>query len=236
MKRILLPALLTLAVGCSAGSTPAQSSALTGRVDAASFANRSMIVVAVDRRGAAQTATLQAGGSFRLTLPAHATYQLALRDTSTGIRTPLVFPRSGSVQRLLRVRAGGASSDLGTVRAMSATAAVTPMEDTSGSQCMDGVDPAGKACVDDQSEKETQSCDASAEDATKDTDNVDNQSGAQSGSTGGGADATEGPESTTEVAVPSKNPATELGGCSDASGDTDNVDNQSGDQTGPEGA
>jgi hypothetical protein len=226
---LCLAAALALVAGCASKSPTAGRAALSGRVDLTAMGASHAVVVGIDRRGRATVAPIAADGSFHISLPARATYHIVLRNLDTRAQIPLAFQRTTSQQTKLRVRGGSAiARNLGTIHVMNKGATVLTSGGSGGNdECMDGKDPAGQPCADDNAEQESgASCTAEQEDASGDTDNVDDQSGDQSGDTSGGGDT-----STTQVAVASVNPPTEVGDC--GSTDGDNVEDQSGDQSGP---
>jgi hypothetical protein len=227
MKRFSLSfaAALALVAGCSQSPT-VHRAALTGRVDLTAMGASHAAFVAIDRRGHALVAPIKADGSFRVSLPERATYHIVLRNLDTRAQYAVAFQRHASQQTTLRVRAGSAiARDLGTIHLLNKGATVLATGGSGGNdECMDGKDAAGAACADDNAEDGGETCSAAEEDASGDTDNVEDQSGDQSGDDSGGGDT-----STTEVAVASVSPPAELGTCGDA--DTDTVEDQSGDQT-----
>lgn len=182
MQRLGLAGILALSVAaCNGSSTSAGSVALAGSLDSA-VAVRA-VAVATDRLGRTQQATVAADGSFRLSLPARATYRIVVRDLDSGVELPMVFPRTATMQTTLRVRGSGVDRSLGLVRLFSA----------------------GTTVVDDAAEGEGAMCSAGQEDDSQDGDSADGET--NDGQTGAGS------QSSAQVVVPTVNPPTEVGDC-----------------------
>lgn len=225
MSRLALCFAVVLALGGGCSKSNGRS-VVTGRVDLTTMDTSHVAAIAIDRRGHALVAPVAADGTFRLSLPARATYHIVLRNLDTRAQVPMVFQRTTGTQTTLRVRGASAvARNLGTVRLLDKGVSILTVTGGGNDQCMDGKDPAGQPCVDDNAENEGGSCGADEEDSSKDNDNVDDQNGDSAGDTSGGGDT-----STTQVAVPSVTPPSEVGSCGNDDGD--NVEDQSGDQSG----
>lgn len=220
MKNLALAIVVAGAVAACQHSPTASSAALAGRIDP-SVAGRAL-VVATDRAGRTHEAAVAADGSFRLALPARATYRIVVRNLATNVDAPIVFPRTASLQATLRVRGSGAAT-LGLLRLVPATTTVLTSGTAGGdAECMDGVDAAGQTCVDDNAENEQASCSADQEDTTQDGD--------QNGESGEanddhGASAMTGAGAAAQVVVPTVNPPVELGDCGDGDGEQNDDNN-----------
>lgn len=198
---MVMGSLLALALGGCTGGVGAEQ-ALLGRVDLSTFPGPVTEVSVLRGNAVVATAPLGPDGSFRLDVPVGTGYRLQLHgaDVST-----LVFPRAaGAIDLRFDLRSAGPAFDLGTLRWVgdptmrtyafisSATPGAPGVADDV--ECEDGLDPSGAACIDDDADDASGTCEAdddaevdddaetaddgeTADDAGADPDSVDCEDG-----------------------------------------------------------
>ncbi len=162
--------------GCGAeatapGGTSAPEQTIRGSLSGATS------VAAINEAGARVDGTLT-GDRFEIALPAGHVWKLAVR---TGVDGRVVYPRGGAFDGGLRIRAGVAAFDLGTLRPVTLQQGLgsddAAPEGTGGAggeqeqeledghdSCHDGLDAAtGAACIDDDDGEECEGEDDDAE-------------------------------------------------------------------------
>ncbi|MEZ4224741.1 MAG: hypothetical protein R3B13_27565 [Polyangiaceae bacterium] len=209
--------------GCS--SSPPDEQVIAGRASLVSFPAPLTEVQAVRPSGIIARSKIGTDGSFELTVPPGAGYQLVFVGASN---VPLVFPRStGGVDTRFDIRAGGKAFDLGAVRYIGdpgtrayVFGGVSPTPRTlAGStagandvECEDGTDTnTGAVCVDDEDEEGAGVCEDGEGDGVDCVDGIDPATGlecdggpaanANDGAEASGAEA----ETPTEAAVADHN-------------------------------
>lgn len=157
-----------VALGCGGAtaktaSTQGETSTVSGALSVASFPAAPTAIHAVDETGASAEARVDSAGRFQLALAKGHTYRFTVALASSS--EPIVFPRaSNRLDMTVRISAGSATIDLGSIRhfdaapasgfkvkSSSATTSSNENEDDEADgECVDGKDAkSGAVCVDD---------------------------------------------------------------------------------------
>ena len=192
----------TLLACSSTSSTSAPTSTVEGKVDGATFALAVPTGLdAVDEAGARTHLALATDGAFRLVLAKGHSYRL-LALTSKG-EEPLVFPRpNGHLDRTFRVSSGAALVALGTIRHFDRA-------------------PSTFSVTNDA----TTSCEGGREGASQHSDGeCENGKDQKTGAACTDLEDTEVADPAQPMAVPERNPPTDVAGCEDGTDDGETDD------------
>lgn len=177
---MVMGSLLALALGGCTGGVGAEQ-ALLGRADLSTFPGSVTEVSVLRGNDVVATAPLGPDGSFRLDVPVGTGYRLQLHGANV---STLVFPRAaGAIDSRFDLRSAGPAFDLGTLRwvgdptmrtyAFISSAAPGAPGAPADVECENGLDPSGAACIDDDADDASGTCEADDDTEVDDDAEVD---------------------------------------------------------------
>ena len=183
-------------------SAPSASSQISGRVDAATFALGAPTGLdAVDEVNVRTHAALAGDGSFQLALAKGHAYRLVAL-TPKG-EEPIVFPRAnGHLDQTFRISSGAAVVALGSVRHFDRAPATFSVADDGKTSC-----EGGRAGASDQADGE-----------------CENGKDQKTGLACTDAEENDAADPAQPMAVPERNPPTDVAGCEDGADDGETAD------------